>query len=379
MIPNDLKYHFPYALYCVLAAPFILILFMRLQGYRRKTVGLFAEKELLASVLMPRASYNFWTKTAAYCFAWVFATLALMQPKGNGRYPLEEGSQTAASVRGEEKEAIVQRKAHDVVFLLDASGSMETMDTRTGAARLAFAKEIVDEAISRLRGESVALYAFTSDTTKLSPPTMDYVFVRLMLRDMRINEGDLFGTNLLEAVSDMRAFHFKDRTPKLKTLVILTDGGDTRLEELEGAQREKRIDEMLSLLDDAEENNLRVFTIGMGTGEGKEIPNVLYQGKPVRSSLDEDLLRRISEKGRGSYYFADNWTALNLAEELTRKMGEVKGGLEEYKVKSGLSPVKGEEDLVYDLFFQIPLGLALLFLAIAVFLPDTTRLKRAEP
>ena len=376
MIPNDLHYNFPLAVYLLVLVVALFILLWRLYFFRESTLKRFASPKILNEVLIPRSRYNFWGKVVAICMVWVLAILALMQPEGNGHYPLEGGMGAADKPKGKEKEAIVQRKAHDVIFLIDASASMEAADTRTKATRLDSAKEIVDEVISRLRGESVALYAFTSDTTKLSPLTMDYLFVRLMLRQMQINEGEIAGTNLVEAIADMRDFYFSTPTPKLKTLILLTDGGDTQLEELTGQERRNQVAAILNLIGNADIHQLRVFTIGMGTKRGEEVPGVTYEGQPVISSLDEELLKDISKKGRGEYYFANNWTALDLATNLVNKMGEEEPQLEEYKVQRRTAVTRGSEDLVYDLFFQYPLGLALLLLGLALFFPESRIYKK---
>lgn len=376
MFPNDLHYNFPSAAYLLFAVIILFSLFWRLYFYRGEVLKRFAPPNLLQEILIQRSRYNYWAKVIAISIAWILATFALMQPKGNGHYPLESSLEAAKKPKGEEKEAIIKRKAHDVIFLIDASASMGVEDTRTKISRLDYSKEIVDEVISRLKGESVALYAFTSDTTKLSPPTLDYIFTRLMLRQVGINEGDIAGTNVIEAIADMRDEYFKTITPKLKTLIVLTDGGDTQLEGVKGLARENQIRSILTLLDNAEENQLRVFTVGMGTEQGKKVPNIEYQGKPVISSLDEDLLERISKYGRGAYYFSNDWTSMNLAEDLIKKMGEDKPLLEEYKIKSRKAVTKGEEDLVYDLFFQIPLGIAMLLLGFAIFFPATRIFKK---
>jgi Ca-activated chloride channel family protein len=376
MIPNDLNYHYPFAVYFIFGALFIFALFWRLFFYRKDLINLFASEKVINEILMPRSRYNFWAKVVSLCLVWIFATLALMEPRGNGHYPLSSGIDAGDKTKRDAKEGIVKRKAHEVIFLVDASASMEVADTRTGQTRLEFAKEIVDEVISRLKGESVALYAFTSDTTKLSPPTMDYLFVRLMLRNIKINEGDLAGTNVVEAIEDMRDDYFTAITPKLKTLIVLTDGGDTNLEGLKGAEREKHIQSILNHLDKAEENQLRVFTIGMGTEQGKTVPGVEYEGKQVVSSLDENLLERISEAGRGRYYFSNDWTALDLAQDLASKIGEEEALLEEYKVKTDASAAKGEEDLIYDLYYQIPLGIGMILLSLSIFFPDTRHRKK---
>lgn len=371
MIPNDLHYQFPIAAYLFFGSVALLFLFWMLYLYRRRDLERFAPAAALKEILVPRSLFQFWAKVVALCFAWVFAVAALMEPVGNGHYPAESGQDHRKKSEKDEKEVIFKRKAQDVIFLIDASASMEVKDTRLGISRLDFAKDVIDQTISRLKGESIALYAFTSDTTKLSPPTMDYVFVRLVLRQVKINEGDIAGTNMVEAVADMRDAYFAKPTPKLKTIVFVTDGGDTQLEGMQGGERENQIMAILALLNDAEKNQLRVVSIGMGTKSGAEIPGLMYQGKPVVATLDEELLKRMSEKGRGTYYFANDWTALDLGSVLARDIEQQGAPIEEYKLKGGDQEAKGGEDLVYDLLFQFPLGAAMILLGFVLFFPDT--------
>jgi Ca-activated chloride channel homolog len=375
MIPPDLHYAFPEAFYLFPVGILLVFFFWSLIRYRNAFLERFFGPEVIPDILVPRSRYHRLGKPVS-CFAvWMFAMLALMQPKGNGRYPLESGLQEGERGEDRKQEAVVRRKAHDVIFLVDASASMSVRDTRIGVTRLEYAKEIVDEIVSRMKGESVALYAYTSDTTRLSPPTMDYLFVRLVLRDVVINEGDLAGTNILEALSDMKDAYFQNPDPKLKTLVILSDGGDNHLDGLEGEARRVQIDMMLSILDKANEHHLRVFSVGLGSEQGKPIPDIEYRGRPVVSSLDEELLKALSEKGRGVYYFSNQWTAMDLASDLVEKMGEDDPRFEEFTMDRSSGITRGKEDLVYDLFFQFPLGLAIFTLLWMLFLPESERRK----
>lgn len=376
MIPNDLNYNQPLAVYLLFGAIGIFTLFCSLYAYRKSKIHFFALSKILTEILIPRSRYNFWAKALFFSIAWALATLSLMEPRGNGHYPLESGIAKQEGSK-EKEDASLQRRAHDVIFLVDASASMEVKDTRLKLSRLEYAKEIVDQIIAKLKGESVALYAFTSDTTRLSPPTMDYLFVRLMLRDLHINEGDIAGTNLLEAISDMRSDYFKNKTPILKTLVILTDGEDTDIKGMQGKEKEEYTKKILNLLKDSEENHLTVFTIGMGTAKGEVIPGMQYGGKPVVSSLDVEILKRIADSGKGKYYFANDWTAFDLSKDLADIIDQENAPLEDYKVKLGRSETKGGDDLIYDLYFQIPLGICILLLSFGLFFPET-RLRKKE-
>lgn len=388
---RDLHYEWPGAAYLIFVAILIAFLMWMLYEYRRKVVLGFAEKPSLVKLLMPRSRFYYLLKSAALCAAWVCATLALMQPKGNGRYYVPEEQRQDDKVlqealveheEDEEQQVVLRRKAHDVIFLVDASASMLINDTRTGVTRLDYAKDIIDEVVSQLDGQTVALYAFTSEATTVVPLTMDYLFFRLMLRNIGINEGDVAGTDLVEALETVKKKHFGG-SGKLRTLILLTDGGDTRLEQLQGEQRASEMQTIISRIGDAEEQSLRIFTVGLGSQEGKIIPDITFEGQPVHSSLDEDLLIKLSDRGRGRYYFGNAFSAFGISADLIRQIRKDDPFVEEITAPKIRGRVERftqqgyEPEILYDLFFQGPLGIAIILLTVALLLPDT-RKKRKE-
>jgi Ca-activated chloride channel family protein len=205
---------------------------------------------------------------------------------------------------------------------------------------------------------------------------MDYLFVRLMLHDLHINEGDMAGTNIVNALAEMRRQYFSQPSPKLKTLILLSDGGDTQIESLSGAERQKAINGMLNLVSNGEQLNLRTYTIGIGSKEGTTIPDINYEGQPVKSRLEEDVLRKIAQRGRGTYYYANDYSPYDLAQDLYKRMQE---DPQYYDESQGadviLRSLAGGSGLVYDRYYQYPLSIAILCLGLALFLPDALRKK----
>lgn len=373
MIASDLSYRFPNAGYLIVGVFAWLILFWLYSRHRDKMFQRYANPPVLPRMLIPQPRSNYWGKTIAFCFVWILASLALMQPRGGARYPEGTLYQTPEANQKPSEETFVRRlKAHEIILLIDASASMNVSDSRDGQTRLTFAKDIADQIVSRLNGESVSLYAFTSEVTKLVPPTMDYIFTRLMLRGVKINEGDVTGTDIVAALAKMRDTYWTKPSSMLKTLILLTDGGDTYLETLSESDKQSQIDGILNFLGDPEAEHLRVFTVGMGTKAGQDVPDITYEGHPVHSALDDDLLKKLAERGRGQYYAANNFTSPDLASNLMHKLAEDKDIFVEEMGHEGRG--KGEaENLVYDLYFQMPLGLAILFLGLALFMPKTHR------
>lgn len=353
----------------------VTLLILGLYGWlfvnRRNVLEGFAPKSSLDEILVPRSQGIFWMKVFSLCASWICAVLALMQPVGNGHYP--EGGMSHISQKSEPNQKLeVRRKAHDVIFLVDASSSMSVQDARLGKTRLEYAKDIADALIGSLTGETASLYAFTSTTTELSPSTMDYLYVRLMLKQMHINEGDVAGTNIVDALSEIRKKYLSAPSPKSKTLILLTDGGDTSIESLEGEARERAIDSVAHLLGNAEALQLRVFTIGVGSRTGQVIPGTEYKGQPVESRVQEDILSRIATIGRGEYYYANNYTPFELSAEIQRVMNQDPQYSKEEQTGM-LQSLISNSGLVYDRYFQIPLGLAIFFLSFVLLCPDVAR------
>lgn len=369
MIPADLVFGFPLAAYALCIVPLLGILFWSLFAFRRSFLGRWESPEVSAAVVVERSKVVYWTKAAAMIGAWIFGVFALMDPKGHLHYP-EERLVPAEKKEGEGKSgAILKRRAHEVIFLIDASASMAIPDGWGGETRLANAKDIADLIAGGLEGETASLYAFTAVPIQLSPSTTDYLFLRLMLRQIEVNEGGESGTNLMNALKEIRSKDLTAPSPKLRTLIILSDGGDTTWEALRGLEREKWMKDFTDLIPNPETFHLRLFTVGMGSLKGEVVPNVLYNGSPVIAKLEESPLRALSRKGRGEYFRAGSIPPTAIARDILELMRRDSPFLEESNVLRPYSK-KDEELAVYDLYYQAPLFIALLFLAYALFWPD---------
>lgn len=357
----------------------LLYLYWLLHKKRQDLLKNFAVQQVLERIVAARSGPAELSRVLLLAAAWCFAVLALMGPRGNPHYEGEDEPQVVAErvLELEEEEGVrLRRKAHAVVFLVDASASMLVADTRLGNSRLEQARELIDEVISRLDGQSVAIYAFTAEASTVVPMTNDYLFARLMARGLDVNAGDVAGTDLLRALDAVRRKHLE--TPDLmKTVILLSDGGDTQLEGLEGEARAREVQAILSRLGEGRIENLQFFSVGLGTPQGELIPGIEFEGQPVRSSLDEVLLKTLAERGGGSYYFANAYSTLSIAEDLEQRIQAAdqyvtqerdigwRGTLEQQ--------VERERELSYDDYRQFPLGLALLCLACALIIPERRR------
>ncbi|MCB1112780.1 MAG: VWA domain-containing protein [Chlamydiales bacterium] len=360
MIMRDLFYANPSAVILLPIAILLFFLFLFLFYHRRRVGARLGTPNFLKMVLWQRPSWNFWRKAAAVILAWITATLALMDPQGNPHYPEEK----LRISKNEKEPGAPRRIVHDVIFLLDTSASMAVDDTSTKETRLAEAKEIIDETVRMMRGENVALYTFTSEGSKLVPLTMNYIFTRILLSDVSINEGDVAGTDLYEALAVVNDSEGGMAPEKARTLVILTDAGDNRLEET--ATRAAEIAALLQLVEALHDEGYHIYTVGLGSKEGGTVPNVLYKGKSVVSKLQDEILQTIAKVGGGQYFSGNALSPLFIAKALYSDI-EKRNAYETAPVRA---PDMAREDLIYDHYFQYPLALAIILLAAVLFLPD---------
>lgn len=373
MIPYDFHYQWPAGAYLILAAFFAFFLFGILYRMRQRLA--FAK-----NMLCERSSTLYWIKAFLFCTALALCAMALMGPAGNGHYP--EGTLPPDALTFKSSGPLqLKRKAHTVIFLLDVSASMAVTDSTLQKTRLEYAKEIADTIISGLNGEALALYTFTSKTLQQSPLTNDYIFLRLTLKEAQINEGGIPGTDLASALTEMQRLYYspistKADMLKLKTLILLTDGEDTAIEALPEAQRQAKEKEITNLVRGASENNLRVYTIGMGSTAGGVIPHVTNEGNPVHSHLNAALLQEIAKMGRGKYFEANRYSTPQLSKELLADLAKDPPYYEENQqeiLSTLLHSLLGDSGLIYDRYVQLFIGLALACLGAALVLPDLFR------
>lgn len=371
MIFRALQFDFPSAAWLLFLVIGIAVSFFYIYHYRKNKLQAFAEQSVLDAVVVKREPVIFCVKSFLYFVVWICGVFALMGPKGNEQYVSSLPNGHAATVKKNVLEkTLLRRNTHEVIFLIDASASMEVADV-SGRTRLEVAKEIVDDAVRHLKGENVSLYAFTSATVQVVPSTLDYLFMRLMLQQIKINEDETEGTNIKQALDFLRQQYFAKVSPKTKTLIILSDGGDTRLEGLGLEERKQAIEEIISPVADAGEKNLHVFSVGLGSAQGKEVPGVLYHGHPINSSLEVPLLHKLSLIGKGELFIAGEKTPFQISRALNQNIAQEESFVD---ATVDLPPSDmGEEVNVYDFYFQYPLAMAIAALMGCLLIPDTRK------
>jgi len=272
-------------LYGLLLVPVFLIVFLFVRHWKQKALDVLGERELVKR-LMPDMSPGrpVW-KLVLFSMAFAFLVVALANPQMGSK--LEE----------------VKRKGIDIILALDLSNSMLAEDIKPN--RLERSKQAISNLIGKLDGDRIGIVVFAGKAYLQLPITSDYSAARMFLSTINTRMIPSQGTAIADAIElAMASFDQNDHS---KAIVIITDG-----ETHEG--------DALNQAKIAAENNIFVYTIGMGLPEGAPIP--LYnnskhqigykkdnQNNTVITKLNESMLRQIAAAGKGIYVGASNSNA----------------------------------------------------------------------
>lgn len=189
----------------------------------------------------------------------------------------------------------------DLCIAFDLSRSMYAQDVPPN--RLVRARSEVDELLEKFRGGRICTVVFAG-TADVYPLTSDRDAVRFFLRDLVPEDMPVGGTSLSRALlAGVRALTADDENFKAKELVrppkailLVTDGEETAGGDMEEA------------LQAAREAGVKVFTLGVGGKTPEPIPEIrdgkmvgYYKDGEARTSLDEEMLRRLAEETGGRY------------------------------------------------------------------------------
>lgn len=271
----------PAYLYALLLLPLLLMLYLLYRAWQRRRQRAFAQLPLLQRLVPDRSKNKPPLKLVLSLLIIAFLSLALANPQFGSR--LEK----------------VKRKGVDLVFALDISLSMATEDVPP--SRLARARQIISSTLDRLVADRVGVIAYAFKAFPVVPITTDYGAVRLFLRSVSTNLAAVQGTQILEAV-EMAVQYYDDKQSRNRLLIFISDGEN----------HEGNLEQAIAL---AQEHNITIYTLGVGTIAGSPIPlerngrRVGYkknkQGEVVISRLHPENLKKLAQATGGKYINAN--------------------------------------------------------------------------
>lgn len=197
----------------------------------------------------------------------------------------------------------VKRQGVDLLVALDLSASMNAEDVKP--SRLEKAKYEINRLIENLEGDRVGLIVFTGEAYLQSPMTLDYSALRMFLNIAETNQMPSSSTDFSAAMETAaEAFSDKEESESesqaSKVILIISDG-------------ENHGDSYDASLQTLREENVSIYSLGLGTEAGTNIP--LYdesgsligykrnsEGQVISTQLQTDVLQDIANEGNGEYY-----------------------------------------------------------------------------
>lgn len=345
-LPQDLSFNNPQAIFLMLLLiPLLIFMIMTSRVQKNAESAWALSPSLQKHLIISRSPVFKHTKIIFWIFINALLVFALMDPIGDKRYEISSSN--------------TLEKNRQVVFLVDTSASMGVLDSFNRISRLDGSKTVMENILSRLSYQPASLYAFTSELTPLVPPTLDRIFTRIAIHQMHLNEGDVEGTSLKNALEGLKTTLQSQSQQQEPFIILFSDGGET-----DGSSSEEIINSLKDL-----KPSIHLITVGCGSSSPQIIPHVTFQGKPVSSKLEPHILQGLASTYRGVFYKANEWNAFDLSNAIIKQ-------IENTPSEENQAHIQTNEHLTYKDYYQIPLGLALLFYVINLLLPDVKKILR---
>ena len=262
--------------------PVIWLLFFVLQFWKYKAQNKFADASMLKRLSPNTSLFKSVLKIIVLSLAFACLAIALVNPKIGTK--LET----------------VKREGVDIVFAIDVSKSMLAEDIAPN--RLEKSKQLVTQIINNLASDRVGIIAYAGKAFPQLPITTDYASAKMFLQSMNTDMLSSQGTAINEAI-ELSKTYFDDEQQTNRVLIIISDGED-------------HSEQAAAVAEEASEEGIRIFTIGVGDIKGGPIPEkrngiVLNykkdnQGETVITRLNEETLKNIADAANGAYINGKN-------------------------------------------------------------------------
>jgi tetratricopeptide (TPR) repeat protein len=316
------------------AVPLLLVLYLIVWYWKKRTIKKIGDANLVKEMTKNYSPQKFALKFVLSLAAFILCGFAL----ANLRSP-----------RGMEK---VNRNGIDIIIALDVSKSMLAQDIKPN--RLERAKQALSKLIDKLGNDRVGIVVFAGRAYLQMPLTGDHGAAKMYLASASTDIVPTQGTVIADALK-MCNTAFNSKEKKYKAVILISDGEDHD----EGA---------LTMAGQMADEGIMINTVGIGSPQGSTILDELtnqekkdINGNTVITRLNEDELKKIAEKGNGTYQLFGN------TDELVNNLDTQLGNMDQRTVT--------EDSLVnYENFFPYFLALGLVLLVIELFLSERKRL-----
>ena len=256
----------------LLLVPFFFVIQAVVLKIRKKRIRKFGDEALVSRLMPSYSEGKTWIRLVLFSIGFIFFIIGLSRPQIGARLKEHE------------------TKGAEIMIVLDVSNSMLAGDYSPN--RLERAKLAISRLVDKLRDERIGLIVFAGNSFVQLPITTDYVSAKMFLNSISTESVPVQGTAMGDAISTaMKSFSLQSE--KSRAVIVITDGENHEDDPVEAARQ-------------AAELGVRVFTIGVGSPEGKPIPfegELLKDknGEIVVTRLDESILKDVADAGNGLY------------------------------------------------------------------------------
>ena len=286
----------PTTLIFLIAVPVLLGLYVWSQRRRRTYALRYASLSLVKEALGRGPGIKRHIPPALYLLALAFMLTALARPVTVVKVPSQEGI---------------------VILAIDVSLSMRATDIKPD--RITAAKAAAKAFVLK-QGENVkiGIVSFATDASLVQPPTTDHELVLAAIDRLRLQRATAIGRAILTSLDAIveasgaageadlpSAVLTQPQNPNAPqkptktavpgaakapaSIILLTDG------------QNNQFPPPLSIIDQAIERGIRVYTVGVGTPAGAVLS---LEGRSIRTSLDEATLKQIAADTDADYFLA---------------------------------------------------------------------------
>jgi len=315
----------------LIAIPAIWMLYMLLHFWKKNAQRRFADPDLLNRLSPNKSVFKTVLKLVTVSLAIAAIAIAMVNPKIGTK--LET----------------VKREGVDIVFAVDVSKSMLAEDIAPN--RLEKSKQLVTQIINNLASDRIGIIAYAGKAFPQLPITTDYASAKMFLQSMNTDMLSSQGTAINEAIELARTY-YNDEEQTNRVLIIISDGED-------------HSEVSASIAEEASEEGIRIFTIGVGDVKGGPIPikrnGVILNYK--KDQNDETVITKLNEK-----------TLMDIAEEANgvyingRNTNEVVESIRDILNSMDKKEFEAKQFADFKDQFQWFIGLALFLLFIDIFL-----------
>ena len=151
-------------LYLLFVIPFLVLLFLYVQYWKRKKQAEFGDLNLIKKLSLEKSIFKPILKISIFILALVCLVIALVNPKMGTKIET------------------VKRDGIDIVFAIDVSKSMLAEDVVPN--RLEKSKQLVSQIINQLGSDRIGIIAYSGSAFPVLPITTDYSVGKMFLQTM---------------------------------------------------------------------------------------------------------------------------------------------------------------------------------------------------